>query len=644
MNGIRRSSLHRYVALIPLALLAACGSGTGDTPAGGTGPAILHAVSGTVSGAATSGVTVALSGTSSASATTGAGGTYSFTGLADGAYTVTPSLAGYTFTPASTSVTLAGADATGKNFVAAAIPPATHLISGTVSGAATSGVTVALSGASSATTTTGAGGAYAFTGLADGAYTVTPSLTGYTFTPTSTSVTLAGADATGKDFVAAAAVSTRTISGTVSGAATSGVTVTLSGAASATTTAGAGGTYSFTNLADGAYTVTPSLTGYTFTPASASVTLAGADATGKDFVARSIGFAATGSMLAPRAGAVAARLPSGKVLVAGGVGLAGVTLASAELFDPAGNGGVGAFSATGSMGAARQSHAAVSLPGGKVLVVGGAGPGFVALASAEIFDPAGNGGAGSFSPTGSMSQARISPFIALLPSGKVLVAGGVASSVALTSAEIFDPAGNGGAGSFSSTGSMVVARTQTEAVMLTGGKVLIPGGSSNTAEVFDPGGNGGVGSFSATGTMATVRFSATVTALLNGKALIAGGNGVGTELSELFDPTVGGGAGGFVPSATQASAQQRALATLLHDGRVVITSGGNGGSISPVDIFDPAGNGGAGSFVRASGIVMAASRSFSTATLLSDGRVLYAGGNLGFPVGVVASAEILTPP
>jgi hypothetical protein len=121
MNGIRRSSLRRCMALIPLALMAACGSGTGDTPGGGTGPT-THLISGTVSGTATSGVTVALAGTSSATTTTGAGGTYSFTALADGAYTVTPSLAGYTFTPANASVTLAGADATGKNFVAATVP------------------------------------------------------------------------------------------------------------------------------------------------------------------------------------------------------------------------------------------------------------------------------------------------------------------------------------------------------------------------------------------------------------------------------------------------------------------------------------------------------------------------------------------
>ena len=55
----------------------------------------------------------------------------------------------------------------------------------------------------------------------------------------------------------ATAVPTYSISGTISPNG-SGTTVTLSGAASATTTADASGNYSFTGLANGSYTVTPS--------------------------------------------------------------------------------------------------------------------------------------------------------------------------------------------------------------------------------------------------------------------------------------------------------------------------------------------------------------------------------------------------
>src|SRR5262249_23147818 len=63
-----------------------------------------------------------------------------------------------------------------------------------------------------------------------------------------------------------------TISGqiTLSGAGLSGVTVTLSTGPTATTNSS--GNYSFSNLPTGTYTVTPSLSGYTFTPPSATFT------------------------------------------------------------------------------------------------------------------------------------------------------------------------------------------------------------------------------------------------------------------------------------------------------------------------------------------------------------------------------------
>ena len=56
-------------------------------------------------------------------------------------------------------------------------------------------------------------------------------------------------------------------------------------------------------------------------------------------------------------------------------------LSSAELYDPAS----GTWTATGSLGTARDAHTATLLPNGKVLVAGGNnGP---ALSSAELYDP-----------------------------------------------------------------------------------------------------------------------------------------------------------------------------------------------------------------------------------------------------------------
>ena len=81
---------------------------------------------------------------------------------------------------------------------------------------------------------------------------------------------------------------TWSISGTISPATTgSGATVILSGSSSATTTVDAFGNYSFTGLANGSYTVTPSKTGFSFSPLSQSATVSGANVTGVNFTSSS---------------------------------------------------------------------------------------------------------------------------------------------------------------------------------------------------------------------------------------------------------------------------------------------------------------------------------------------------------------------
>lgn len=78
--------------------------------------------------------------------------------------------------------------------------------------------------------------------------------------------------------------STYTVSGTIAPSSDgNGATVTLSGAAATTTTADSSGNYSLTGLANGAYVVTPSRSGYSFSPAQQTVTLNGTNATGINF-------------------------------------------------------------------------------------------------------------------------------------------------------------------------------------------------------------------------------------------------------------------------------------------------------------------------------------------------------------------------
>ncbi len=110
-----------------------------------------------------------------------------------------------------------------------------------------------------------------------------------------------------------------------------------------------------------------------------------------------------------------ARLPDGRALIADGTSQSGVPLASAEIFDPLGNGGRGAFAPTGSMAQARVRAMITPLPNGKLLIAGGLGQ--AALASAELFDPLADNGRGAFQPTGGLAVARQRPAACSSPTG-----------------------------------------------------------------------------------------------------------------------------------------------------------------------------------------------------------------------------------
>jgi hypothetical protein len=202
---LRIQRLLATVSLVPLTLLAGCSGIVSQSSSTTTPPqSQSYSVSGTISPTAGGGsATVTLSGTASATATANSSGAYTFTGLANGIYAVTPSRTGYTFSPTSQSATVNGANVTGVNFSATASGSQTYSISGTISpSTGGAGATVTLSGTASAATTANSSGAYAFTGFGNGNYTVTPSHVGYTFSPTSKSATVNGANVTGINFTA----------------------------------------------------------------------------------------------------------------------------------------------------------------------------------------------------------------------------------------------------------------------------------------------------------------------------------------------------------------------------------------------------------------------------------------------------------
>ena len=166
-------------------------------------------------------------------------------------------------------------------------PGQTYSLSGQVTPAnGGNGATATLSGAAIGTTTADSSGNYSFTSLSDGNYAVTPSKAGYDFSPTSQAVTVNGANVVGVNFTASAAPQTYSISGSITPASVgSGATVTLSGSGTGVRSADANGNFSFTSLNNGTYTVTPSSTTASFSPASQSVTISGANIGGVSFTA-----------------------------------------------------------------------------------------------------------------------------------------------------------------------------------------------------------------------------------------------------------------------------------------------------------------------------------------------------------------------
>jgi len=282
-----RAALVLAATLLPVILLWGCAGVVSGKSTPNITPTQTHSISGAITPAAGgSGTTITLGGAASATTTADGSGNFAFAGLANGTYTITPSRAGYTFSPTSQSAPVNGANVTGINFTATAQVGPTYSISGTISPTAGgSGATLTLSGAVTTTTTADGAGNYTFSGLANGMYAVTPSHTGYTFSPTSQSAPVNGANVTGINFTAQIAP-TFSISGIISPiAGGSGATVILSGAAAASTTTNSAGNYTFSGLTNGAYTVTPNNSGYTISPASQNVTINAANLTGVNFTA-----------------------------------------------------------------------------------------------------------------------------------------------------------------------------------------------------------------------------------------------------------------------------------------------------------------------------------------------------------------------
>ncbi|MGI9081983.1 MAG: Kelch repeat-containing protein [Thermoleophilaceae bacterium] len=299
---------------------------------------------------------------------------------------------------------------------------------------------------------------------------------------------------------------------------------------------------------------------------------------------------------------------------------------------------IGSWSASPSLGAARQLHAATLISGTRVLLAGGLSPGGP-TANSEIFDSQTR----RWSQAAPLATPRLAPVGVTLRGGRVLVAGGGAFSLTsrpsyLTSAEIYDPPSN----RWLPAGNMPTARANAAATLLADGRVLVAGGLNSfgpglkSAEIYNPVTN----SWSSAGPMAEGRFHHTATLLPNGKVLVAGGHqltGDGSTVAlssaELYDPV----SNSWSKAPRMSVPRDNHTATPLLGGRVLIVGGGTrtAGFVRSAEVYDPAGNRWAGAGR------LGDPRGFHAATLLPGGDVLAVGGL--DDCGALSSAERFSP-
>jgi hypothetical protein len=291
------------------------------------------------------------------------------------------------------------------------------------------------------------------------------------------------------------------------------------------------------------------------------------------------------------------------------------------------------FTATGSLATARLYHSATLLPNGKVLVAGGIDSSLNNIVvSAELYDPA----SGTWTGTGDMYHGGLAAHTAiLLPNGKVLAAGGGLYSISFQTsdhAELYEPA----SGTWAQTGP-ITQFFDRSTTLLPNGNVLLAGGDigkdSNgvaSAELYDPASE----TSTPTGSLGTARSHHPATLLPNGKVLVTGGydsSGNLTTSAELYDPA----SGTWTATDSLNAARLGHTATLLANGKVLVVGGRNSsGGLASAELYDPA----SGAWTATGSLTTA--RVGHTATLLPTGKVLIAGGTNG---GALASAELYDP-
>jgi N-acetylneuraminic acid mutarotase len=280
-----------------------------------------------------------------------------------------------------------------------------------------------------------------------------------------------------------------------------------------------------------------------------------------------------------------------------------------------------------SLPAASWAAASVRLHDGRVMVAGGTSGASSnnAIARASIFDPA----TGHWTAVTDMLQPRTYPMAVTLADGSVLVAGGSRNGQPLDTAERYYPK----AGTWVAAGRLNLPRTRGALTLLPDGRVLATGGgiegtpgwaTTASAEVFDP--KRGVWSIVAPMSVARGQHSAVL--LPDGEVLVFGGattyfgeTGDVTARAEIFNPA----SNSWRPAAPMSKPRYAHSAALLTDGRVLVAGGWYATSNSDrshetAEIYDPVAD-----RWTATGSMTKPRAEYGLVSL-PDGRVLAAGG------------------
>lgn len=268
------------------------------------------------------------------------------------------------------------------------------------------------------------------------------------------------------------------------------------------------------------------------------------------------------------------------------------------------------------MSTARAQHQAVLMGNGKVLVTGGSSNGFDsgALATAEIYDPALNTWSAAASFSGTIPNGIWWHNSLLMGNGHVMITSGRTGTSSVNKIALQY---NSGTDSWSTAGSMVIARSHAMAIKLGTNDIIVVGGQS-TGAVLSSGEfyNSGANTWAALGTsLQNARQSGAIFLMNSGNVVIAGGSTtvdpaspVNSKKVDLYTTAGAGVAGALSANANEMSTPRSFMGYITTPaGRPVVIGGfrddankhGETGTTADNSSWTAAANNPSGLFTRA---------------------------------------------